>query len=843
MKYSDKNKPLVCMMTQSTCYRGTRKFTPKGVLWHSTGANNPYLKRYVQPDDNAADRGEWLNRLGKNQYGNDWNHIDRQAGLNFWIGKLADGSVAAVQTMPWDFRPWGCGSGSKGSCNNTHIQFEICEDGLNDEAYFRACYKEACEVTAYLCQMYGIDPLGTCVTNGVNCPTIIDHIGSHKLGLGSNHGDIQHWSKRYGITMANVRHDVAVLLKGAGQVTPSDPVTPDVPASDMLRKGDKGDAVRAMQEMLIACGYDLGSWGADGSFGKQTEVALIQFQQDNKLAVDGVYGSESKTALEQAYKAATAQPDPEPTPAVYYRVRKSWEDKDSQLGAYTSLAYAKRCADANPGYSVYDEKGVKVYPNEDIISPTPSEAQGITDEEKYIWDELVKACGNEYGAAGMMGNLYDESALHSNNLQNNGNSKLGLTDAEFTAKVDEGGYPHDTFIHDGYGYGIAQWTYYSRKDALWKAWQKKGGSIGSLIFQMEFLIAEAKSNKTVWNAMCNGKSVRAVSDVILTKYERPADQSEKVQERRAGFGQTFYDKYAGTKPTDQTLPVTPEEEIPVGVPVSEKQKKYLYATGTHYISNSGSDENKQYSGGRAGDQTGNEWCLRSWYNRPWNVVLRHPDQNIALKIALLGIDAALNDHIGYDQSQRETYWKQLQAAGYEPSRIGVDCEEDCSAGVLANVRAVGYLMNNSKLKNCSGSYTGNMRSGLVAAGFKALTEDKYLTSGNYLLPGDILLNESHHTATNVTLGKNATGWNPGGEAPAPIPIPTPTGDVPYRVKVSITDLLIRTAPGTDSKSTGQCTGKGVFTIMEEATGTGATMWGRLKSGAGWISLDYCTRLD
>lgn len=214
MKYSDKNKPLVCMMTQSTCYKGTRKFTPKGVLWHSTGANNPWLKRYVQPDDNAADRAEWLNRLGKNQYNNDWNHIDHQAGLNFWIGKLADGTVAAVQTMPWDYRPWGCGSGSKGSCNNTHIQFEICEDGLNDKSYWEAVYKEACEMTAYLCKMFGINPKGTTVCNGVTVPTIIDHTGSHSYGLGSNHGDVQHWSRKYGVTMDTVRNDVVALEDG-----------------------------------------------------------------------------------------------------------------------------------------------------------------------------------------------------------------------------------------------------------------------------------------------------------------------------------------------------------------------------------------------------------------------------------------------------------------------------------------------------------------------------------------------------------------------------------------------------------------------------------------------------
>lgn len=216
------------MMTQSTCYKGTRKFTPKGVLWHSTGANNPWLKRYVQPDDSAANRTALLNKLGKNSYGNDWNHITQQAGLNFWIGKLADGTVAAVQTMPWDYRPWGCGSGSKGSCNNTHIQFEICEDGLNDKSYWDAAYKEALEMTAYLCKMFNIDPKGTISVNGVTCPTIIDHTGSHSLGLGSNHGDIQHWSKKYGVTMATVRNDVAAILaEGNTQTT-----TQSTPATD-----------------------------------------------------------------------------------------------------------------------------------------------------------------------------------------------------------------------------------------------------------------------------------------------------------------------------------------------------------------------------------------------------------------------------------------------------------------------------------------------------------------------------------------------------------------------------------------------------------------------------------
>ena len=114
--------------------------------------------------------------------------------------------------MPWNYRPWGCGSGSKGSCNNGWIQFEICEDGLNDKNYFEQVYREACEITAYLCKTYNIDPHGTVTMNGVKVPTILDHKESCKLGLGSNHGDVQHWFSKYGKTLVDIRKDVATLM-------------------------------------------------------------------------------------------------------------------------------------------------------------------------------------------------------------------------------------------------------------------------------------------------------------------------------------------------------------------------------------------------------------------------------------------------------------------------------------------------------------------------------------------------------------------------------------------------------------------------------------------------------
>lgn len=158
--------------------------------------------------------------IGTNSYRNDWNHINYQAGVNAFIGKIADGSVAAVQCLPLDYRPWGCGSGKCGSCNGNSsvknspfwLQFECCEDNLSNEQYFNDIYKEACELTAYFCKLYDLNPFGFVNYNGIQVPVILDHTTSHSLGLGSNHGDIQHWFKRFDKTFDDVRQDVYDLL-------------------------------------------------------------------------------------------------------------------------------------------------------------------------------------------------------------------------------------------------------------------------------------------------------------------------------------------------------------------------------------------------------------------------------------------------------------------------------------------------------------------------------------------------------------------------------------------------------------------------------------------------------
>ena len=197
------------ILTNNACYKAGKTFAVKGIMFHSTGANNPNLKRYVGPDDGL---------LGKNQYGNHWNQDKpdgRQVCVHAFIGKLANGSIATYQTLPWNHRGWHGASGPKGSVNDTHIGFEICEDGLIDAIYFNAIYKEAAELCAYLCKEYKLDPLA----DGV----IIGHYEGNKRGIASNHGDPEHWFPKHGKSMDTFRAEVKRLLTATSTPAPSEP--------------------------------------------------------------------------------------------------------------------------------------------------------------------------------------------------------------------------------------------------------------------------------------------------------------------------------------------------------------------------------------------------------------------------------------------------------------------------------------------------------------------------------------------------------------------------------------------------------------------------------------------
>ncbi len=188
------------------------------------------------------------------------------------------------------------------------------------------------------------------------------------------------------------------------------------------------------------------------------------------------------------------------------------------------------------------------------------EVEPVKDMERQIWDYLFGRIGNAYGAAGLMGNLFAESGLHPNNLQNSYNKKLNITDEEYTRLVDDGNYP-DFFV-DKAGYGLAQWTFWSRKQALLDFAKDRGVSIADLQMQLDFMWKELNdSHPTVLIVLKEAKSVREASDAVLMWYEKPADQSEAVQAKRAGYGQGYYEKYAGDEDSGAGQADKPQEVL------------------------------------------------------------------------------------------------------------------------------------------------------------------------------------------------------------------------------------------------------------------------------------------
>lgn len=181
-------------------------------------------------------------------------------------------------------------------------------------------------------------------------------------------------------------------------------------------------------------------------------------------------------------------------------------------------------------------------PQQEPETPKSGSSTSAGTNEERIWRFLKEKGLNDYAAAGVMGNLYAESGLSPINLENYYENKLDMNDAEYTAAVDNSSYGN--FVHDGAGYGLAQWTYWSRKQGLLELARSKGVSIGDLDMQLEYLWSEMQSYHGMMAKLRNAKTVQEASNAMLLDFERPADQSEAVQFTRTRYGQDFYDEYA-----------------------------------------------------------------------------------------------------------------------------------------------------------------------------------------------------------------------------------------------------------------------------------------------------------
>ena len=170
--------------------------------------------------------------------------------------------------------------------------------------------------------------------------------------------------------------------------------------------------------------------------------------------------------------------------------------------------------------------------------------------DQEIWNYLNKKTNNCFGTAAIMGNLMAESSLNPECAT--GSNKT----ANYTQDADEGIVD---FENDHVAYGLAQWCYHTRKKALLDYAKKKGKSVGNLDLQLDYLVKEmSESYKSVWVAVRTENDVKAISDMIMLKYEKPANTSDAAKKKRADYARKFIDKFTFT-----AEPVKIEEPKPV----------------------------------------------------------------------------------------------------------------------------------------------------------------------------------------------------------------------------------------------------------------------------------------
>lgn len=427
--------------------------------------------------------------------------------------------------------------------------------------------------------------------------------------------------------------------------------------------------------------------------------------------------------------------------------------------------------------------------------------------EQQMFEFLKQQGFSDAGAAGAMGNMFAESGLKPNNLQNSFEKKLGHTDASYTSAVDNGTYAN--FSKDCAGYGLCQWTCSTRKAALLAFAKAEKASIGDAEMQLRFFVKELKESfSAVLSVLKTATTVREASDAMLLKFERPADQSEKMQKARAAYGQSYYEKFAGKEsamnftnsPLVSYTKISPNKTVNrnhvidtitihcVVGQCSVETLGQLFAPASRQASSNygiGTD-------GRIGmyvEEKDRSWCSSSASNDHRAITIEvasdttHPYKvNDKAYAALIELVADICKRNGI----KELKWKA------DKSLIGKVDQQ--------NMTVHRWFAN----KSCPGDYLYNLHGDIA----KKVNEKLGVAT------------EGSSSTTKETTAESA---------------------VPYKVRIKISNLRIRSGAGTNYAAKGFIV-PGVYTIVDEAAGTGATKWGKLKSGAGWVSLDYCTKM-
>lgn len=446
---------------------------------------------------------------------------------------------------------------------------------------------------------------------------------------------------------------------------------------------------------------------------------------------------------------------------------------------------------------------------------------GSTNEQK-IWNYLKENGFSDYGAAGLMGNLYAESGLRSNNLQNTYEGKLGMADAEYTELVDKGVYKN--FVHDEAGYGLAQWTYWSRKEALLAYAKATGRSIGDLEMQLEFLLKEL-ANYGLLDKLKAMASVLEASNLVLLKFEKPASMNTSAtQTKRAGYGQGYFDKYA-KKGGGSSMGFSNSSLATVKMISPNRTPNRNHAIDTITIH-----------------------CFVGQVTAKRGCEVFQPSSRKASCNYVVGYDGAIGLCVeekdrswcsgGTDRNGNPIRVNGISGSSNDYQAVTIEVASDTTHPYAITDKAMAAL-----IELCADICRRNGIKQLLWKGDKKLVgkvAQQNLTVhrwfANKACPGDYIYGRLGDIAAKVNgkLGSSST---------TPVVPAAPESNVPYKVRITATDLRIRKGPGTNTAIAQKAIKPGIYTIVSEADGPGATKWGKLKSGVGWVSLDYCKKLS
>lgn len=457
--------------------------------------------------------------------------------------------------------------------------------------------------------------------------------------------------------------------------------------------------------------------------------------------------------------------------------------------------------------------------------------------EKQMFDFFLAYGLSAEGAAGLMGNLYAESGLKSNNLQNSFEKRLQTTDALYTLAVDAGTYPKSSFVNDSAGYGLAQWTSAGRKKALYEFRMTRGVSISDTQMQLDFLMQElTTSYKAVYTILKGATSVRAASDAVLTRFEMPKDQSEKVKALRASYGTATYNRCAGGVTTQKALlsGLSPDAVIAVAT----EELGYMEKSLVSYRAN----PNILYSktdGAGADNVTKYGIEMHSIYPKTMDVNAAWCDAfvdwcfyqayGIANAKTLLG-----GEFDDYTVQSCGLYEK--MKALYSTPKVGDQVfftkngkTNGCyHTGIVVGVDAAFFT-------TIEGNTSGG--SAVIANGGMICKKQYRITSYS----GKVLFGRPNYDAAPTAAVGSASGTElrlAGYESSG-----ATTSSGSYMVKVTANALNIRSGAGTSYPIVGCIKDQGSYTIVETSTDG---KWGLLKSYAakrnGWIALNYCKRI-